>query len=352
MSRTTSCAGCCSVRQAATSSSRAFARRRRWDIDLEPVQTIPGWNLRYLQTTAGRLEGAAVDLYLDDLQLLYEDFRNVTTHCVGSAPRDSITIGVARHMQGVGRLDGLPWGDGVSAFDSRRELNSVVPPVNLLSIVLNRKLLCDYVSETERFDLEHSLTRGALVVNDPSVARRLAVPLLELLSAASAATADLDAEAQRHAIRHGLLEVLGPVLADHLGARESKRREGCHLDIVRRAREYAHAQIWCPLQVIDLCRATGVSRRTLQTSFQQVLGIGPLAYLRTMRLNGARRMLRTADDGIKVRDAVEAWGFWHPSRFSQEYRRMFGELPSQTLRRPRATGNSADDRSHEGPTSP
>ncbi|MCW5660316.1 MAG: helix-turn-helix domain-containing protein [Burkholderiaceae bacterium] len=330
-------------------SSRAFARRRHWAVDVEQVQTIPGWDIRFLQTTAGRLEGESVDLYLDDLQLLYEDFRNVTTHCVGSAPQDSITIGVARRMRGVGRLDGLPWHEGVCAFDGRRELNSIVPPVHLLSIVLNRKLLCDYVRQTEHFDLEQGLTRGALMVNDPSVARRVAEPLLGLLSTLEG-TPDLDAPDRRRAIRHSVLEVLGPFFADHFRSRGSTRRQGGHLEIVRRSREYVNARISYPLQVIDLCRAIGVSRRTLQTSFHDVLGIGPLAYLRTMRLNGARRMLRTADHGIKVRDVVETWGFWHPSRFSQDYQRMFGELPSQTLQQRRANRGCAGERPLQRPT--
>jgi AraC family ethanolamine operon transcriptional activator len=34
-----------------------------------------------------------------------------------------------------------------------------------------------------------------------------------------------------------------------------------------------------------------------------------------------------------VKDAVEAYGFWHLSRFSRDYKTMFGELPSETLRR-------------------
>ena len=306
---------------------------------MEPMQTIPGWDIRCLQISAGRPEGDSMDLYLDDLQILYEDFRNVTTHCIGSAPPGSITIGVARHMAGEGRLDGLPWGAGFSAFDSRRELNSIVPPVQLLSVVLSRKRLCEYLQETERLDLEHGLMQGTLVVSDPSLADRMSGPLLGMLAASFNPMVDIHAKHPRRAIRHGVLELLAPILADHFTARQPKRQELCHLDVVRRARDYAHAQISCPLQVIDLCRAVRVSRRTLQTSFQEVLGIGPLEYLRAMRLNGARRMLLRGDQGMRVRDVVEAWGFWHLSRFSQNYRQMFGELPSQTLSGRRSRGS-------------
>ena len=103
--------------------------------------------------------------------------------------------------------------------------------------------------------------------------------------------------------------------------------------IVQKARAFAVAHIHEPLQVIDICRATGVSRRALQVSFQDVLGINPLSYVRLVRLNGARQALLHPTKGLQVKDVVAKWGFWHLSRFSAEYRELFGELPSETLRR-------------------
>jgi len=29
---------------------------------------------------------------------------------------------------------------------------------------------------------------------------------------------------------------------------------------------------------------------------------------------------------------ANAWGFWHMGQFARDYRRLFGELPSDTLR--------------------
>ena len=103
--------------------------------------------------------------------------------------------------------------------------------------------------------------------------------------------------------------------------------------LVARAKDYMRAHVDEPLTVEDLCRALRVSRRTLQYGFQDVLQISPAGYLRALRLNGARRALRGADpDRDCVHDIAARWGFWHLSRFADDYRRMFGELPSQTLR--------------------
>lgn len=86
--------------------------------------------------------------------------------------------------------------------------------------------------------------------------------------------------------------------------------------------------------MLDICRALNVSRRTLQYSFAEIYGIAPLAYLRRVRLNRARCDLSTAaDDRGSVTTVATQWGFMHLGRFSLDYRQLFGELPSDTLRR-------------------
>jgi AraC family ethanolamine operon transcriptional activator len=89
-----------------------------------------------------------------------------------------------------------------------------------------------------------------------------------------------------------------------------------------------------PITVPDLCEAIHVSRRTLQYSFQDVLQMSPVAYLRALRMNGVRRDLRRGGHEV-IADRAAHWGFWHLSRFASDYRRMFGELPSETLRHAR-----------------
>jgi len=102
----------------------------------------------------------------------------------------------------------------------------------------------------------------------------------------------------------------------------------------------------------DLVKHCGVSERTLAKHFGSFLGLPPLRYLRRLRLAAARELL-LHDVGItSVTEAAKQCGFTHFGRFSEQYRRHFGECPSTTLRharaaRPskqRATRDSADAR--------
>jgi AraC-like DNA-binding protein len=67
----------------------------------------------------------------------------------------------------------------------------------------------------------------------------------------------------------------------------------------------------------------------------------PKAYLQAQRLMGVRRMLRATGAEVPISDIANEWGLWHMGQFAADYRRHFGELPSETIR-----GTSGVDRAH------
>ncbi len=103
--------------------------------------------------------------------------------------------------------------------------------------------------------------------------------------------------------------------------------------LVRDAREFIDAALQegrVP-SVVDICAWCGVSVRTLRYSFHRELQLSPLAYLRILRLNRVRSALLTAGaPEDTVTQAATAWGFFHLGRFARDYRRLFGESPSET----------------------
>lgn len=124
----------------------------------------------------------------------------------------------------------------------------------------------------------------------------------------------------------GTAKVFEPGRSDRTRQRRSR--------IVKLAEEYALAQRGANLYVTDLCRVTGVSERTLEYAFREVMGLTPVAFLTRLRLHRVRHALVAATPAVAT-VAAEAlrWGFWHFGDFARAYRECFGELPSQTLAR-------------------
>ena len=84
----------------------------------------------------------------------------------------------------------------------------------------------------------------------------------------------------------------------------------------------------------DLMSMAGVSERGLRRSFKNYFGMPPRQYLQLRRLHHARRLLRDRHNGENTVTAVAArLGMWDFGRFAIRYRRVFGERPSDTLRR-------------------
>ena len=135
-----------------------------------------------------------------------------------------------------------------------------------------------------------------------------------------------------------LLAILGG--AHDFEPNRSERTRQAQSLIVKMAEESALSQTEDHLYVSDLCRATGVSERTLEYAFKEVMGLTPVTYLIRLRLHRVRRALLAATQGTTtVSTEALDWGFWHFGEFSRAYRDCFGELPSDTLRRkPKAPG--------------
>lgn len=89
------------------------------------------------------------------------------------------------------------------------------------------------------------------------------------------------------------------------------------------------------LTVADLARLSNVSLRTLYDRFKKIKGVTPQAYIKARRLRNIYRHIHASSVG-RVRSVTEVamdFGFTHLGRFSSEYKQLFGELPSETLRR-------------------
>ncbi|WP_375786895.1 helix-turn-helix domain-containing protein [Bradyrhizobium sp. Pha-3] len=104
--------------------------------------------------------------------------------------------------------------------------------------------------------------------------------------------------------------------------------------IVARLEDFLQENPKRPLYLMEICAAIGVAERTLRAACQEHLGMGPIRYLYLRRMHLVRRALLGADPStVSVTRIATDHGFWELGRFSVSYRNVFGECPSETLRR-------------------
>ena len=106
------------------------------------------------------------------------------------------------------------------------------------------------------------------------------------------------------------------------------------LKIVRRVEDYVGASGTTAIHISEICSQLHLTRRTLHRAFHEAVGIGPIAFLRYLRLCAVHTALRaglSADDTIA--NLALAHGFLNVGRFAFYYRQLFGENPSDTRRK-------------------
>jgi AraC-like DNA-binding protein len=112
---------------------------------------------------------------------------------------------------------------------------------------------------------------------------------------------------------------------------------GCrrHDAVITRFEDFLAAHPDRPLHLTEICAAIGVAERTLRAACEEHLGMGPIRFLTLRRMYLVRRALLAANAmKTSVTRVVTDHGFWELGRFSVAYRTLFGESPSETLRRP------------------
>ena len=89
-----------------------------------------------------------------------------------------------------------------------------------------------------------------------------------------------------------------------------------------------------PLVRTLLLKFARYPRTTELQGFHKYLGISPTTYMQLRTLNRAWHQLATgsAEETTVARVATDL-GIWDLGRFAMRYRMLFGELPSETLRR-------------------
>jgi AraC family ethanolamine operon transcriptional activator len=328
----------------------------------EHAHNLTAWEQHYDQLSAGAFVGRLTELHLPHMQV----FREGTSQALRQSCRvwsDAFWFGVpdlASPQPAPTRINGrLHGAHDIMVRPGDQPFELLTPDQHsLLGIVVQREALVQ-AAQQQGCRVDWHALQEAEVLHVRDAARLDCVQTLDALlrqpmlatqptpGPAMAQLAMQARQAQQEAVLSTVLAMLDTSEIDASARHSLARRH----KVVEQARAHVLAHPDQAVTVPELCAQLHVSRRTLQYCFEEVIGLSPVQYLRAIRLNGVRRQLRELRELRELRDLVQGsqrasgahaatgvqdvaahWGFWHLSQFASDYRKLFGQTPSATLR--------------------
>ncbi|MCE2838530.1 MAG: AraC family transcriptional regulator, partial [Cyanobium sp. 49614_E6] len=101
-----------------------------------------------------------------------------------------------------------------------------------------------------------------------------------------------------------------------------------HRDLV----DWVMANLDQPISLTDMEQRSCYSRRSLQYTFKQHYGCGPMQWLRQQRLEKAMRLLQESGGQLGLSQVAQSCGYISQSSFSRDFLKRFGQRPSKVRR--------------------
>ena len=98
-------------------------------------------------------------------------------------------------------------------------------------------------------------------------------------------------------------------------------------------RAYILSNLQFELSIKELSNRFNISERALQYGFQKIFGITPKRFIKTLRLNEVHKEILKTKGEVKISQVAIKWGFENFGRFSHEYQKIYGLLPSEERKR-------------------
>lgn len=309
-------------------------RHTRFEALCRAADAVPGWPLDFAQLEGGRCDGEILSVRNEPFHFMQVRV-DKSVRRSGRTPAGQVSLAIHAAPRLTSRTHGATFGDDVLVMTpggSRLEGVSL-EETNLFALSVDEEAFAAMLEAT-----------GCPVEEPRPGAVRLLVPSAEAVAGLRRAMWHLREAALRGRSDDAAWE---PVCAHMLACLASLGDPGLvppdttRLRALHHSLGYIRENLASPLKLEDICRTAGVSERTLIYAFKQHMGVTPKAYMNICRLNMVRREMECGRVPT-ITDAATRWGFWHMGQFSADYKRFFGELPSQTLSRTRGRSVEPD----------
>jgi AraC-like DNA-binding protein len=192
--------------------------------------------------------------------------------------------------------------------------------VEFVSIGIHPELMNELVSEIGLAEVGNEITFRASVVSDETITATARQIVGEINGCGIGHRAMLDALVRQLVVH---------LLRRHLSVRKSARIELSRAGPVdrrlRRAIEFMHDNYWRELALEEIASAAYLSEYHFARLFKQITGLTPHAYLCSLRLDRARKLL--AETELTVNEIAAMVGYQSQSHFTKVFKSVTGLTP-------------------------
>lgn len=131
-------------------------------------------------------------------------------------------------------------------------------------------------------------------------------------------------------------QIIAGKMLSLMGTNVQRPTLGTHNATFERLNDYIERNLKLDIHPDELAAQAQMSSRALYSLFERHAGVSPKLFIRRKKFERVHACL--SDPQCHVRSVTEIaldYGFLHLGRFSENYRLLFGELPSETFKRHR-----------------
>jgi AraC family ethanolamine operon transcriptional activator len=300
---------------------------------LEMEQALSAWDHRYRQISPGEFRGGLLHAQVGSLGIFRNRWERAI-HYRGSAPKGTVAIALTLAQSGAPRWLGHRMGyddlivqrAGMEAeYFSGLFWDSIV-------VTIPETELAQSIADITDDDPQVLLRELDVARLSPRQAAQLRQAATACLKVAARSLGRQDAASTQPDMATSMTKMMARALVFSQSPTK-KRSRSRQRKLVRLAEVYAARRVTQPLRIGDMCRDIRVSERSLRDAFTVQTNLSPLAYFKTQRLNRVHRALCKAETAnTLIKQVAYSHGFAHLGRFCADYRRLFGESPTDTLR--------------------
>ncbi|HAV5025344.1 TPA: hypothetical protein JIY97_00555 [Acinetobacter baumannii] len=287
------------------------------------TELIDDWEFSYNQVSAGKFRGSLNKIWFGDIEVYEEKLSNAVFQ-EGCCKHGILCLGIFRNFR-----------------DPTIYLGDKIENTDIININLNKEVFIKTPENSKFYALQipfNLLTDHELIqLNDITSIVRNNKFNTKIFSKINYIFNALKDEIINDVAKQYIISEFLDIGCEYINLAskvplEYKNSKNKAKQIIKEIINYLQSNQYILFTVEDLCKLTHTSRRTLHNYFEIIIGCSPSLFLKYWRLNATRRMLLNNKERMTISQIATYWGFWNFSQFTQDYKTLFGELPSQTLR--------------------